>query len=292
MKAPQDSNSAKERFIAAFGRFFLNCVDLDGFYSTTLRSLDWGKLNVESEWNEAAQEALEMPQLKGFLREHWEGEPKELLGSLAQAMAKRSVRLAKQTVDSATLVFAHTLLDEILLDCCQISFLACPEAWYQFVTKRKVELGAVLAGSGEQLIRQAAWEEICSLRRESMQKRLERLNQVCIPRLKAPPGPTAWIELEELNRFDRLRHGIVHGKAFSKKVPKVENLAAFGKRAGFSALMLVCEAHDLHLDEGVLQAESPRSLLRLLASAKREFPEFVDLFESRVKMLSFPQKEG
>lgn len=44
----------------------------------------------------------------------------EFLERLSEAMGKRAVRLAKQTVDSAALVFSHTLLDDILSECCWI----------------------------------------------------------------------------------------------------------------------------------------------------------------------------
>ncbi len=79
-----------------------------------------------------------------------------------------SARLAKQTVDSAALVFAHTLLDGALSECCHISFLADPEPWCSSVEKRKVEISQLKAKSVRQATEELAREHVCQLEREPM----------------------------------------------------------------------------------------------------------------------------
>src|SRR5579872_4710170 len=105
--------TAEERFAASFGRFILNFINLEAFYSTTSKSLDRSKSSVEEEWRTGVQKAAQDPKFQ--MRK---GNPlfeiPKLGEGFANAMASRSLRLAKQTVDSAALVFAHTLLDEAL----------------------------------------------------------------------------------------------------------------------------------------------------------------------------------
>jgi hypothetical protein len=203
----------------------------------------------------------------------------EFFEKMSQAMASRSVRLAKQTVDSAALVFAHTLLDGALSECCHVSFLADPAPWCSFVEGRKVDLRRFKSKSVKDVNEELAHEHVFALGRESMMKRLEVLNGMCIPRLKGVEVPTAWIRLEAMRDFDHLRQKIIHGRPVLRRRVAVADELYFAKNAGISVLIMVQHAYGL-LAKGSIDTKSHRTALRLCAVCRREFPEFADMMNS------------
>jgi hypothetical protein len=275
--------SADERFLAAIGNLLLNFINLEAFYSTTIKSLETGKAQTEQEWREGMQKGAVAPEIEELIKANPLMQIQGFLDAMSQAMAKRSVRLAKETTHSAALVFAHTLLDEALSECCRISFLASPTDWYPFIEKRKVEIGALQTRDSKDVLREFAWEFVRQQKRESMVRRLQLLNQLCIPRLKCKEIPTAWLNQEALNEFDELRHRIIHGRYFSRPIRAIEDQLVFAKRAGLSMLQLVWQAYEL-LGREAIEPKSMFTTLRLCVVLRREFPEFIEFIEEQAEL--------
>jgi len=218
------------------------------------------------------------PQMERFKQKNPRVGGEDFVKKLSMGMASRSLRLAKQTVDSAALVFAHTLLDGALSECCHISFLADPATWGTFVEGRKVDLGRLKTKTVNDVTGEIAREHVLQLEREPMTKRLEVINRLCVPRLHGAEIPTAWLKHEALHDFDRLRQRIIHGQPFLRRKVDVEDQLYFAKSAGFAVLALVAQAYGL-LNDAAIEPKSYRAMLRLCAVVKREFPEFIDLFQ-------------
>jgi len=233
---------------------------------------------MQKEWQEGMQECMTSPEMQRCIQESSIPRKDDFVKRLSLGLADRSVRLAKRTVDSAALVFAHTLLDEALSEACRISFQADPRRWLAFVNNRKVELGRLKTKTLMSVKEEMAREHVLQLERESMTKRLEVLNGVCVPRLKGEAIPTAWIKQEALRDFDRLRQRIIHGQPFLQRSVVIPDQLHFAKLAGFSVLILVSQAYDL-LSGGPIEPRSDRTWLRLCAILRREFPEFVEFFQ-------------
>jgi hypothetical protein len=274
--------SAQERYITALGHFFLNILNLDSFYSTVVKSLDAAKPQTQMECRDGMQQALSSPQGKRIIEKHPFGQDPEFFIQMAMGMANRSVRTARQTVDSAALVFAHTILDGVLSECVHISSLVNPVRWGAFVECRKVEFRELRRKSIEMLEREAVEAYVAQLDREPMTRRLELLNRVSVPLLKGQPIPTAWIKPDVMRAFDRLRQRIVHGQPSLKRRVVVGDEIYFAKTAGISILGLLGDAHGLW-DGNSFKPKSARMSLRLLAIARREFPEFLEVMEDAVK---------
>jgi hypothetical protein len=258
-----------------FGRLFLNFQNLASFYGTTLKSLEIAKSQLEEEWHDEAEESLNGPEFEEMLKKSLFGGNKGFLKGIVKATADRARRVSQQTVNSAALVFAHTVLDETLSECCHISFIAKPADWHRFVVKRQVEVGWLNERTTEELIHKLASEFVQQQERESMVKRLQLLNQVCAPKFGTTTIPTAWITQEMLQDFDEVRQRIIHGDKFAKEISAINDKLNFAKQAGLSALFLVAKAHDL-LDKRP-SIDNPRTVLRFLVTFKQEFPEFFEL---------------
>jgi hypothetical protein len=193
----------------------------------------------------------------------------------SQTVAHRSIRISEQVIDSAALVFAHTILDGTLSDCCSISFEAEPADWFQFVKNRKVEIDELLKSSAKDIGREEALQFVNQQKRESIIKRLNLLNSVCIPRLKGEKSATSWIKQDQLEAFDQLRHRLIREQAFAEKFTGVEDQVLFAGLVGLSALWLVGKAYGLRAD-GLLDKDNRDKeaiLSQIYSGAFRQFPE-------------------
>lgn len=271
--------SAQERYLAAFGRFFLNIFNLGIFYGTTTKFLGSGESQIEKEWLQATKEGFTSPKHRKIFEKYQVFKDEDFMNGLSTAFAKASTRLSTRAVESTTLVFAHTILDETLSECCRISFIASPKEWFQFVQERKVKLGEL--EKAKDMRKNKAWEFIGELERESILQRFDFLHKVCAPKMKGKQLPTAWINREQLETFDKLRHRVIHGKRFLRKTPNIEDQIYFAKICGISVLTLVGDTYGLLKNKDLLPRES--SCLRMVAVLNQEFPEFVELLEKMVK---------
>jgi hypothetical protein len=266
---------AQERYFSAFGNFFLNLINLRAFYGTTTNSLNLNENVIEQQWRKEWEAGRENPEVKKVVGRNPLMQSEDFINGILQASVKRSVRIAHQGTRSATLVFAHTIVDEAFSECCEVSFLASSSDWYPFVGERKVKLGNLKNGSADSLHWQEAQEFVRQLSRESMLKRFDFLHKICVPKLTEPELITAWIKREQLEDFDLLRHRVIHGKSFAKPVAKVEDQIHFAMMAGISILLLVNQTYKL-LETGEFTPGT--NTLRLFVTFRREFPEFEDLF--------------
>lgn len=278
--------TAEQRWLAAMGRFFLTFLNLEASYSTTKMALEIGKPQLEKKWKEGVRKAAtEYPLGQGTRKNNPLFANKQLSNGFALAMGSRSLRLATQTLDAATLVFAHTLLDEAISEACWISFASNAQDWYPFIGDRKVTIGQLRTQALDENLKEVISDSIKQMERESMKKRLERIHAICIPKLKGAPSPTSWIKFDALERFDDLRHRVVHEAGFTRSIKSVEDEIFFAKQAGLNVLMLLRQAYDLTTEKGFPSANN-RDALRLCAIVRREFPEFWEFFSNNADALT------
>ena len=91
--------------------------------------------------------------------------------TLIKAMTEDAVGSFEQALDSAALVFAHSILDSAVHDCLWISAFSAPRDWVEFVDKRSIPLSEVETKSPAEHIKIAVSGELDRLERESLLKR-------------------------------------------------------------------------------------------------------------------------
>jgi hypothetical protein len=275
--------SVDKRLISAFGNLFVGINNLQIFHTTTKDLLETGKNYVEEKVIKTGKEEFAKPEWQRFssIKRLADYESLGFKNSILQATAKRSVRISKQVVDSAALVFAHTILDGTLSECCRISFEADPSDWFPFVDKRKVELGSLKNVGPEAIFSQKAKEFVEQLNRESMIQRLDVLNKVCGPKWNGEKPITHWIERAHLEEFDLVRHRVIHSQAFAQKNTGVEDQILYAGLVGVAALVLVGKAYGLKA-EGILDKENTNVdeiWSKLMSGVSNDFPEIREQFD-------------
>jgi hypothetical protein len=281
----KQSITPEERLSTAFGRFFLHVNNLQVFYATTSDSLDVGKNHVEQKVLKISKEEFSKPEAQQlFGKDNPVLQDKALFTFMVQAFARRSVRLSRQIAGSATIVFAHTVLDELLSECCLISFQASSSDWYPFVARRTVELGDLQGETPKTLWDEKAQTYVCQLSRESMVKRLNLLNQVCMPKVSKELRPqiTGLMNMKKLEMFDGLRQRIIHDKPFAQKIAEIQEELVFVLVIGIAAMLTVGSAYDLFKKE---KFKGDSILFKMVAEMQDEIPELKALIESLTKAI-------
>jgi hypothetical protein len=130
--------------------------------------------------------------------------------TLITAMTEGTVGSFEESLDSAALVFAHSILDSAVLDCLWISAFSAPRDWMEFVGKRSIPLSEVETKSPAEHIKTAVSGELDRLERESLLKKVDRLFQLCKPKKQTYLTNGFKFDRDRLKRLDALRHAIVH----------------------------------------------------------------------------------
>ena len=275
------------RLFEAFVDLFLNINRLQTFYLTTKDLLTMGKAHVEENTIKTAKVELAKPEWRQFVSIEALDDMPGLMDLVLRSVAGRSLRISKQAIDAAALVFAHTILDGTLTECCLVAFDAAPSDWFSFVKKRKIELGDLQNSSAADLRHQKALEYVNQLSRESMVKRLETLHKLCVPKLKGEKPFTYWVTTEELEKFDRLRHNVIHVRGFAQPIPDIQEEVLFALVLGVSALALVGKAYGLTA-EGVLnreQADIKTLFTKVFGAMTNELPEVEQYLQEMTAMV-------
>jgi hypothetical protein len=148
----------------------------------------------------------------------------------------KALREAARSVDAASLVFAHAILDDLLTSYLQVTAELKFEFWKRHVAQKKVELGSLSQHSLEEVTRMVVRKELWALGRESLIRRADLLHRIC----EAPKAfDRSVYDPDNLARIDKLRHEIVHGDRFGKEITDVENDLQFLRQTcdHFFALM-------------------------------------------------------
>jgi hypothetical protein len=159
--------------------------------------------------------------------------------SLAKSMAASAVVSSVRTIDSASVVFAHSVLEAMLVDLLQLTFKVSPNDWAHFVERRKTELSALINNSIEQIRDSLVSEFIKELERESIMRKSDILHIVCKPTPEDTKMQTYVFSKQELESFDKIRHNLVHGQKFQNKIPDAAKLIEYVYKTGGYFMLLV-----------------------------------------------------
>jgi hypothetical protein len=161
---------------------------------------------------------------------------------IAAEMTEDTLFNFRGAVDAASLVFAHSVLDNFASQCCTISALARPDDWTMAVKDRKLSLEEVRNSSYEALQFRFISEYVQQLAKEPLMKRVELLNQKCQPVPQFVRGSDRYeYDGQRVQRLDALRHQVIHKAIFATPCGSMtEDLNYLERTCGFLAWLLIC----------------------------------------------------
>jgi hypothetical protein len=157
---------------------------------------------------------------------------------------------ANSAIDKTAIVLGHSILDEVVTECCRLSALLMPADWIGFDDKRKVELGEVLrtpaANIGERLLA----EYLEQLSRESLLDRIDILNR------KYQPAPAFEYDRQPYKfdpdrrrKIDLHRQGIIHRLVLSgSDADVVSDDLRYLEATCFYFIFIVSNKHAISVD--------------------------------------------
>lgn len=177
---------------------------------------------------------------------------------ISQIMVSSQKVSAQMVLDAACLVFAHSVFDAALLECCRAAAIARPADWEQFVKKREFAISALKEQGYESILQSAIDIELRRLDRESALAKVDRLLSLCRPGREILTSPILksgvhGFSRERLTEIDQARHDIVHGKG-PRQLENLDDDITYLEATAFRMMSAVMHHYEVRPDGAVLLA--------------------------------------
>ena len=168
---------------------------------------------------------------------------------MAQEMTRFAVESSSLAVDAASIVFAHTILDDMALECSKV-IASVDSQVERLVQERKASLQE-WRDRGYAVVRREMLEKYLEeLGDKSLLEKVDFIFAHCRP-------PAGWSKMEgyefdrdRLSKFDTLRHEVVHGDAWATSVPKMDDELFFLFQTGVHFIALINYRYGLKMAWG------------------------------------------
>jgi hypothetical protein len=174
---------------------------------------------------------------------------------LSQKLTEQTLKNASSSVDAASLLFAHSVLEDGLNSFLGITSDVAPEFWKDRVKKKPFDLEAVMKHGLDDVVASFVREKIWSIRRsESLINKTDLLLEICKP--SGPPSnPNYKFDAAKLKTIDRLRQDIVHGDLLGTAIADVDEKLEYLRNTWMYFFMLMHDSFGLRLDPTMLTSE-------------------------------------
>lgn len=167
-------------------------------------------------------------------------------------MTRNMVRNALAAVDTAAIVFAHTIIDTAVNDLLRVTAMATPGYWKDRVADD--EFAVTVRKLGEAtfaaILRERIDLHLKKLANKSMPNRVRALNDCCRTLGHGIPAlPGYEYDIGRIEEFDASRHAIVHGKGLVSGLPDTPGAVSYMWRTNFLLITLVQYACSLEFDQ-------------------------------------------
>ena len=218
------------------------------FRTVAEAGLKHAALVISSKHRENAAEFLYSPE---YAKIWTKGKPPpELsLDSMTAQMTEKSLYEFQASLDAASIVFAHSIIDNAAFEYCRIISLIAPYDWAQFIERKKIEIGETKDSTYEEIFRQKLEQYLLKeFEKQSLLKKIDRLFELCQPPAHFKPIRTYTWHRKRVEDFDNLRHDIVHGTGPLFTVPNIDEDLWYQMQTTNFLMTLVNERYGLKLD--------------------------------------------
>jgi hypothetical protein len=160
------------------------------------------------------------------------------------AAAAGVIEDAHTAAAAACIVFAHSMLDAAVEDYCRVSTMLSLDDWKEFVIEEKITLAQAAETQFDSLLAEAIAAYLKRVGNKSLRNKIEILQRVC------KPGSANIVEGyhfdgKRIDRFDGLRHDIVHKEALGSRVDRASTELEFVERTNVYLSALITHRYGL-----------------------------------------------
>lgn len=176
---------------------------------------------------------------------------------LREKLTEQSVKNAACSIDAASLVFAHSILDDGLSSFLQITSEVAPSFWERRLDEKKVSLARLRDQSLEKLLASFVAKEVREVRRNaSVIEKCDLLHAVCKP--KEPPAHKEYkFDQGVLSQIDKLRHDLVHGDLLGEEILGAEKSLEYLQQTWMYFFIMLHQNFGLRIDTEVFSRAKP-----------------------------------
>lgn len=173
------------------------------------------------------------------------------LDGLTNKMAGVQVESYQKAIDAASLVFAHSILDDTTLEYCRVSSLIAPNDWEDVVIKKKVTVEEVKTKPYEAILKDLISEYIVELDKKSLLDKIDNLFKICRPPSGFSRMKNYSFDRGRIEALDKMRHGIIHGDGPIITLPNGQEDIWYMNQTGHHLMSLVNNKYDLRIDPNI-----------------------------------------
>jgi hypothetical protein len=239
-----------KEFTGVFSRMIRGWSAIDSFRQVAIAGIPYATKIVETHHEFFVRDLATSGKLSEFIIGI--KDPSDLLKTarwLRESLTKQAVENATASVDAASIVFGHTILDDALGSFIEMTGDLAGGFWKERVRNRKIELGMLGEGSVEVVIAKAVAKEIASIRRnESLIKKCDLLHSICKPAPGTPSHPSYKFSADMVTEIDKQRQDIVHGELLGAQIGNVKRNLDYLRETWMYFFLMMHENFGLRID--------------------------------------------
>jgi hypothetical protein len=161
---------------------------------------------------------------------------------------KHTVETSINSLNAATILFAHSMVDGAAFDYCRVTALHAPQDWESDILNKQVPLSVVRGASFEQIRASKLEELLKDLEMKSLREKIDRLHARCQPPKRSSPATGYAFDLDRIIRIDKLRQDIVHGQVLGQTIAEPDDELDYMNRTCMYFMGLVNLKYNLKID--------------------------------------------
>jgi hypothetical protein len=179
---------------------------------------------------------------------------KRIATMVRSKLTEQTVKNARCSIDAASLVFAHSILDDALGSFLQITSDVAPAYWEKRLEGKQVPL-AKLRDSIEKVVASFVAKEVRETRRNaSLIEKCDLLHAVSKP--KATQLYTEYkFDQGKLSEIDKLRQDLIHGDLLGQEIADAETALDYLHKTGIYFFVMLNQSFGLRIDTTVFSKQ-------------------------------------
>jgi hypothetical protein len=244
-------STAEDVFSETFGRFTKNWTFIISLRQVADVALPIAQDALAAIHTDFVERASSDPQYKKLILKldgsetTWNEATKKLLRT---GMTESAIMNARTAIDSASLVFAHSVLDDCAWSHLRVCSLAAPAEWEPIIARKTTTFAAYYGKSPEIIRDDMIQEKLEQLERGSLLSKVDLLFQLCTPPKDFAPINNYTYDRERLEKIDDARNGVVHRNTMKRAGTDIDTDLEFISKTANYLLALVNYKYGVQLN--------------------------------------------
>lgn len=167
---------------------------------------------------------------------------------MSKSMANNQLSMFKAAVDSASLVFAHSIVDSAALEFLRVTAAHNHLDWARLIEKKQISVSELKDLTYDDIVKGKVAQHIDLLDRQSLLTKVDHLFRICKPEPNFEPMNDYKFDRDRLEKLDCLRHDIVHGSGPVAALEDGDNDVWFLQKTALYFMALVNMRYDTRIN--------------------------------------------